>query len=569
MSWTLKIDGAARSLVELDASGATLAKFSFAPDEFKLVSAHSGIAENGDRIELFFGETRKFCGKLFQKKSAHTASGEVFEYEFRGPWQGLREIAYTQEWREKVAINDKVFTVSKSKVILGYDSRGEKIGILKQIEDIINWAKQRGMDFNINLDFENFNIPADEMKDLNCEEAVMRCMRWAPDLIAAFDYSGEGAPTLNIAKRNRLENVELGEKFNFKSISHCERDDMKVENVCIIYERDHVVDGEIWTQSEKEIYPPDANVGGSKSVIHTIKLAGARSGIENCKVVTETLEPNDAEWWKYKFPTLRDSKFTKVEVENVKRETTLPRELVSGTVFEWMMKSAEKETMSAEITCYIGNKKISRKIYSYQCVATNASTYNYSRETVSGREEIAPFGLAKAIYDASSQSFVEGSATIIDAQNPELLGKRISVPQKFEGAVVVSTTLNIFTKTLTVNYGPPRHLYASDISRMFKVARNISAPINTDRSSGISANSGGEEGTSSVQNLFADTLSISELEISDPEDFESKITLSLYDIEEEDDEKKLDIKLRKILVSKDGKPAYAYILMSQPFPLDS
>ena len=157
-----------------------------------------------------------------------------------------------------------------------------------------------------------------------------------------------------------------------------------------------------------------------------------------------------------------------------------PNELTEGQIADWMGFSAQRITISAKanITHRNGNVIKDHPI-TYQCIATNAVTGSYSKQTVSALAEPVPAGLATFLYDAVSVLQYEGELTLQE----EDVSASLSVGNLFNltggnltewatmSAMVQSITENLDTGETTVEFGPPKHLSAGELVDLLRINR--------------------------------------------------------------------------------------------------
>ncbi len=562
--WTIKIKGNEFPLEDLKLKTATLNLRTLAADTLKISSTKEFDFEESDSVSLFLNGVCKFSGVCTSLKTSHFSQKKSSEATFKNAWSFLEEIPYTQDWQ--ALLDDAQATSSQkiSRVILGQNKSGEKIPASEQIADILDCANSKGANItttNINISTQ---IPADETSDMSCAQAILRVLKWMPDIVTKFDYSNENSPSLIFEKRSNCEEISI-ENNLIKEISFAKRNDLKIQNVCINYEKTNSVNGSNFKVISRDIYPANSTIGCKNSLMLTVALGGYSQKTQEQKVETSKIEVGDKSWWQSKIPFLNNPKITHFNLRNVTRKSTLPRELLSGNIMQWMLCSLERDTISADIEYYIDNVPAGNEHFSLKILATNASTKTYSRTVTSTKQEPQPTGLAQSIFEATSQTQTEGKCTILNAANLDLFLKNITYKNKLENACVTECNFDIFKNELKLKFGPPKHLYPTDIAELFRTAKTRRASANPQ----IRLN-----GETSKDNIFqySDNVytpmvaeypqDIFKLSITNPEDGTEIIKIDPQDIEEAESE--IEVSLKKLAIVANGEPQEAYFLMSNP-----
>lgn len=565
MKYEIKVNQNSVNPEVLCASKASIAYKSLACDELKIHSKNSSLANFGDFVEVLKDNVRIFAGVCFSKTNSENAKSAETIYIFKNAWLDLMEIPFMQEWNAVNLDSESPLPVNnfKTRTVFGADKTGKKIPISTQLVEVLNYAKQYGANIDFCLGEFSTEIPNDEESDMTCDEALKRILRWSPDAVSYFDYTSE-IPVLHIKKRSELETFDVS-NFAFKNLSYSSREDLKVENVCVIYEKKNSDGGQTFEAFTKDVYPKNANAGGKKSLVMSVQLGGYSCHVQNQKITTENIDVKDNAWWVKRIPFLSDTKITKFNIKNVRRNSSLPRELKSGNISEWMLKSLEYDRITCEVEYEMGDERKGVKTFSLKLLATDASTQNYSRLVYSSLEESTPKGLAQAIYEATNVAITQGSAQFICGLPREILGKNISWNGKFENAIVASLNLNLVSGFASVEFGAPSHLYPSDLAQLFRINRSRKVSESNARvqpkARGLSIDSSENLSDSHIVEV-GDVLS--RFIVKDPIDPDSKsISIDIGDIDEEDSNVKL--KLRKIVVCENGEAKYAYVLMSNTF----
>ncbi|MBR4597775.1 MAG: hypothetical protein IKO42_05200, partial [Opitutales bacterium] len=455
-------------------------------------------------------------------------------------------------------------TQTSARVILGQNSSGEKISAAAQIQDIVACANARGANISLAPMSIQAQIPADETADITCAQAVLRVLKWLPDVVSHFDYSAQ-TPALIFQKRADLQTLDIS-SLAIKNISFKKRRDLKVESVCVNYEKTNTVNGSNFKEIERDVYPQNASIGGKNSLVLTVPLGGYSQKTQHQKVETQEIQTSSQSWWAGKVPFLNNPDISGFVVRNISRNSTLPRELTSGNIMDWMLCSLERDSISADIEYFIGGNSAGVESVKINLLATNARSTTYSRTLSTSIEEPVPSGLAQAVYEASNAPQTEGSCEIANAGGECAICKKIAYANELENACAVESRLDIFKNSLKIKFGPPKHLYPDDISELFRTATIRKVPQNPQIRL---------TGETSKDNIFkySDseympivtryTKGRHKLEIEYPDGGDAAVLIDPLDIDENDDAGV--VSLKKMLIVENGEPRYAYFLMGEPF----
>ena len=425
----------------------------------------------GDTVEVFDSNRRIFRGKISQTTAAESGARDAVKILAKNAFEELEQIVYQQNI---MAYSNGILAVRKtSRVVLGKTKAGAKISLAKQAKDIIDYAAGLGADLRAGTIDIDADMVFDECRDISCAEALCRVLKWSPSCRLFFDYSGTGAPTVNIIKRSSLENVSvethggLVKKYSAKS-----RDDLSVNAVSIKYERESSVGGDTYLEFFEDNYPQNAATE-KKAIVMNVELAGAKSAIESTTIKTQTIRPESKQWWKDHVAFLAD--IDDFEIGEYSREGTLGYELVEGCISPSVNCRYERDTVKAQINYIDEFGSGISKNFAVKMLTTSAQTGTYTRRTLSQTTEPVPTGLAKAVYAAASPILYDGYVQIIGGKSGDFFGKCLSLKVKGTPITaptpVYATEENLGEDTLIVKFGPSKHLYPDNIVELFRINR--------------------------------------------------------------------------------------------------
>lgn len=563
MSWSIKISGESFSLSEIGASGCVLKLKSLACDELSVTLPTPKLAQLNQELELFSGSKRKFRGRCSDISAKISGNKRSYIYTFKNAWLDLRELPYLQEWlcvySTDSAYNPSKVFKARNLFGLGYD--GTRLNSASHIAEIIDYAQTKGVSLELGACEADVQFPAYEARDLTCEQALLRILRWSPDIVSYFDYSQE-TPVLNLKKRASLAEKSL-DGLKLKSLQYAPCRDLQVGSVNIIYERTHTIDGESYSSCETDFYPPNAQSDAKNCLSFTVELSGRKANTLVQKIETENIEVDSTDWWKSKAPFLKEFEGCEISIASIKRVSSLPRELVSGTVMEWMLKSVERDIITANVSVSKDGSKILTKRVCIKLVATDASSQTYSSVSVSQQSEPTPTGVAKNMYEAMCDLQYKGSLSLIDESGEDFTPSRVTLASKFNNAVVCESNLDILSKNLTLKFGPQKYLQGDEFAELFRIPKLQNPASSTVRNSAKEIKDAPIE--LSPNNNQTDTQSfdseINFLDLIHPEKNSTEIVLDPKLIEREN----LTMQPRKYAVVHNSRLAYAYILSTEPF----
>ena len=480
MAYTLKIGNTEACISAWKVSEFKIGFANASRDTVKIRLADSSLfapVAVDDILELFKDGTRVFRGRITKAPETNSAKAANICIEAASPWLDLDRIVYQQAWASLPDSSEgtTVSSVMRSKVVLGQNPQGNAFDVEAQLRDILNYAADAGADLQIGTISVSANMLQDEACDISCAEALLRVLKWIPNTSAWFDYSGSGAPSLNIAARANLECATLNAKSGLvKNLSVSPRPDLAASGVSVKYERENSRNGYVWTTVEEDCWPPDFNSAQRNAIVMSVDLNGCKCTSQSYTVKCETIQPDSVAWWRNRVPALSDA--TSIVIKSHTRVSALARELTEGTLDSRLNFEAEDDTVTALLEYTESDGTKASKTVGVKIVATNAASGTYTVWETSQYAETKPAGLPKAIYDAVCGLQYEGSAEIISALPSRFSGKRLNITG-FDStwqtmkAPVVSMTWDIFAETLKLRFGPPKHLYPDAISELFRINR--------------------------------------------------------------------------------------------------
>lgn len=561
MTTLLKISNNTYEIKSINAISCSLKRKNLSADELAIeVLENSPIAQSvyDSKIELWQNNRRTFAGRISKILNSNMHDKQSVKIIAKNAFNELSQIIFQQP----INYNGVIDTTQRyrSKVILGATSNGTKKSIENTAKEILTYAISKGADFQIGkIDIDN-DLLFDECIDITCADALCKILRWAPGCAVFFDYSVNGSPAINIQKRSSLKDVEIDTTAgNVKQYSANRRDDLVINAVEIKYERTNKIDNNTYLDYLEDVYPEELT-DARKTIVMNVELAGSKTTSQTNVITTEPIRTDLKSWWKKHVSLLAD--LDDFEIIQTSRNGNLPNELTEGSITEKMNCSVETDSITGEFSYRDENDSEVRKTISIKMVTTSASTGTYNWHSLKEYAEQPLTNLAKTIYQATSMLQFEGNIEILNTNADLYFGKNISINSKTKNIVdkmpAYFVEENLFTKTINIKFGPPKHLYPDDISELFRINRSRTiSTLSVDFDTGIIRPStivvGGK--TASTQNQDIST-NYSRFVISSDM---GKIDINSNDVPNGD-----TAKLNEVLVCYNGALCSAKIISTTP-----
>ncbi|MCW1926275.1 hypothetical protein OKA05_27220 [Luteolibacter arcticus] len=514
MSATWAINGTALSALGLEFAGGTFNTGTRSIMSLRRVVDMDAaeILPWGTAVTLTRNGTAFFQGKVNSLPTSATGTSEGQEIDIVDAWQDLEDTIYKEEWPAGSS------SVMLPIAILGRKSNGAECTDAEQIAEAVNYAADNGVAIQMGSIPAGLPLWQSEVRNVTCAEVIRLSLRFHPDWVPWIDHS-TSPPTLNFTPRasmaTRTIDIDEGQT---ESVNITRRDDLKPEAVQILYLNATIIDGQTFRDWIEDIYPAPAT--GPRVISNVIELAGGQMQFQKQRIQTRTI-PTDAEevreWLKKKYPPIKDipdaafttfhtantlipdeldedlpppvnPRATRIEREEDDDAEDFPRELVSGSIEDWMRRKVGKVhidfgiTISATATAE--ERKLLEPIEAMQgktVTATNAITKVYKGITQWVAPEAAPSGIAAAIYNSLSAYQFEGSITTVmeDVSGDRFHGCKLNITGgKGEwatmNAMVHSVSFDIATGATTISVGPAPFLAAQDMLELRRLLRGRS-----------------------------------------------------------------------------------------------
>ncbi|MCW5557321.1 MAG: hypothetical protein KIT22_05750 [Verrucomicrobiae bacterium] len=519
-TWTAEYDGVIKTLAEWGMSQPRRLLQSLGVDTFECLAPAlpvdgEPIWAPGATVVIRRDGVAEFIGTVQRVPVFATSQIEGQRYQLANAWSDLDSLVYQQEWYLQVDPahpEESLVGGLQSRVVLFQGINGVKLSIGAQVADVVAYAASCGVQIQLAADVAAalpITPPFDEGLDLTCGEVIRKVLRWVPDAITWWDYTTT-PPTLNVGRRGALLAVDVSlQGPPLASLSIIPRHDLLAPGVVLKYERTHSLDGVIWREVVRDVYPAGADERVPGTVVATIDLEGSSVTHSSATIVTRPFAPATVEWWREREPTLRDPyiavtrldpNFTITDESGYEMGPALPEhddtwmawtnEVVKGQIAPWMLgpgKVAVSATVSTQCdTAYappgwdvqaLRQNKHGQPL-SARVTLTNLASGTYKTIESATEAEDVPVGIAQEIWAAAGTLQYEGSLTVMaeEVLATPSIGHRLNItggrPEwASANALIQSVDDDIEAGARTVNFGPPSQLGPADLVELLRFNR--------------------------------------------------------------------------------------------------
>jgi hypothetical protein len=424
-----------------------------------------------DPVEIRFQGVTRFVGTARLVRFLRSGRSRQLVVTVDGAGTCLTRMACSQDWKamaseEAEALSD----VSSARVILGQAADGTACSAEASLAAIVQRAVAAGAPIQFGMAAMPVTLPADEMHDLTCQQAIFRVLRHAPGVCQWMDY-GAATPTVHFGQG---AGVDLPVRIEEDDV--VARPDLACPGVRVEIEVSGTIDGE---QYRRIIIQEAGNVNDPDAVHLQLSLAGSSSDrvVLNFDVETEDIpDPLDDEaWWQARHPLLKDLDVADITIIDAGRwfdgalitdAADFPRRSLSPLAdVTGAGKHGRVEVFKAtvDIIKRDGANNIISKQHAVpiemECVTTDAVTKTYrvtqSASGVTG--EAIPTNLAAELLALWSGVYQEGSASFAAADLWPSPGMIV-----LGNTPIQTVSVDSATNTCTVTFGPPQRDQQAD-----------------------------------------------------------------------------------------------------------
>lgn len=499
--WTISQGGSQKTFDSLGIEDASLVFRSQAPDmlSFTVLTDYDSDALWAylDDVTVQRDGSTWFVGKAMEPRRVGTSGRESITYTIVGPWFQLERITYQQTHARLYSAS--LTTRTNSRVILGTDTDGDRLNSQEVITEVVDYALSVVSGFlQLDNDSRAVEFPYEEMSSLSCAEAIKRALRWSPDVVTWFDYTTT-PPTLHLDERGDLASADL--VIADVVISQNEirpRPDLVRDRVEVKFEYVNSFDGDQYTTIVEQVAGTDST--GLKTLVLDYQLQGNTFVVQEQAVRAETIQKDSAAWWKKRHSklvnatvsTIANDSQTAVDDGEANDGTSYSRQLITGSIADWMSQGTCKQEIVADVTYTpAGGVQTTEKL-SLTITGTNATTKTYRKVNLTQEAEPEPTGLAQAILDSIETLHYEGSVDLAEdeAGATRYLGNVLNISGgrtawETMDAMIVEESLSLGGGRTRLTFGPPRYLAPDQLFALSRQTRERRAGDATARSSAV------------------------------------------------------------------------------------
>ena len=199
MSWIIKgeagktLDTTARAFADLNISGCVLKFQSLAGDQLTWTAeaadatgAGTLVPDMGQIVELWWDTTRKFRGHV----TGIRVGMKQIQITIDGPWWWMERTNLTEVMADATGVS-----AERHSYVFPLQS------LATDISSLMARAVTNGVPMTAGSVAAMYTVPQMTLTEQSVANALALLMAWCPDSVAWFDYSGSGAPTLNVTRR--------------------------------------------------------------------------------------------------------------------------------------------------------------------------------------------------------------------------------------------------------------------------------------------------------------------------------------------------------------------------------
>lgn len=448
----------------------------------------------GEAVTITRDGSTYFKGTCRVVSKSGEGNGEGQDYLVEDAWADLERTTYQEAWLTTSG------SVDTPLVILGVNAAGTRITLGQQIEEVITYANAAGIAIQLGSVPTGMMLWPTEANGMSCAEVIRESLRYHPDWIPWIDHTTSPHPTFNVTPRSTATARSVS-AIGCVAVNVIKTDARIPDRVRIVYQTADQIGDDIKRKVSVDKYPTGGADGGPGVLSTVVNLQGVNATIQKQQVQTRTIptaDSSDADkkaWLKLKFPalkTLADADFdvsswtssviaeTETPPDPINPEATrlggpaetliltdIPRELVKGSVHEWMRKKVGQVRIDwyhAETgTATDAEIKLLKKVpLGVTVTATNAVTKIYKGISSWTPAAAAPSGVAQAYYETITNGCqYQGGITIIadDVNSGYYHGCKLNISDGVTGwasmaAPIHRVASDYKTRQTSIEFGP-------------------------------------------------------------------------------------------------------------------
>jgi hypothetical protein len=451
-------------------------------------------------------DVKFFVGKVRAVPKSASAEHEGHDYIVEDAWAEMERTVYQEPW----SVSDA--SVLMPRCFLGVNAAGERINVGEQIGEALDFAVGSGVSIAKGSVPDGMLLWPTEVDGMSIAEVIRTSLRYHPDWIAWIDHTTT-VPTFNVTLRASADAMSLActdcEDFDIADLQ-----DRLPDVVRIVFVTATEVDGEVYRNVSVQKFPTGGADSGPGVMSVTVDLQGVRASINKQQVQTRHIPTTLADstlsakaWLKLKYPVIKDISDDKLDLGEWERAvvpeteeqpepinpaatrlagtttTHLPRELVKGSIFEWMRKRIGQVRVSWTLEAGPGAtedeiERIAKVPKGVTVRATNAITKIYKGLASWSPPEDAPAGIAASYYNTIRNGCrYEGSVSLITSDlTGRWHGKKLNITGGAAAwatmaAPIHSVRWDAQSERASISFGPTPEFAFHDYHEYLKLLR--------------------------------------------------------------------------------------------------
>ena len=455
---------------------------------------------HGSTVTVKRDGAKWFVGKVRSIPKSGSASTEGHDYLIEDAWAELERLTYQEPWL--IRQSDYAGAIYSPTVILGMDSSGTRINVGQQIAEVLAFAVSQGVSIAAGTMPTGMTLWPSEVVGQSCAAIIRDCLRYYPDWIPWIDPT-TSTPTFKVTPRASASQINL-DVTSCTDLQVTKTQDRVPTGVRIVYTTANVVssggEDSVYRNVAFDQYPTVSTealklAAGPGVLVTTVELAGMQMQVQKQQIQTRDLPTTSGDaidYLKLKYPVIKDIDESKINVtawttlvipsgdteadaidSKIPRvpgsnRSDLPRELVKGSVTEWMRKKVGRVLVEMTVEADSSaseeeKKKIESLPPHFSVTATNATTKIYQGVSSFTAPGAVPTGIAQAFYETLVNGcYYEGSLTLVGEElttfnfggsKLNLTGSAITAWASM-GAPIHSVTQDLQSGRTVINFGP-------------------------------------------------------------------------------------------------------------------
>jgi hypothetical protein len=456
-----------------------------------------------------------FQGKIHSNPVRASGAVEGQSLEISDAWADLETMVYQEPW----ALGSGSVLLPRAVLGIGWNSvseEWERITAGAQIREVINYAIANGVDIQLgSLPTGELMIPS-EVSNVTCVEMLRACLKLHPDWIPYLDHSTT-PPTFHVVPTGTATaaSFPVDGSGQVEAFQVVHRTDLLPDSVRVVYELATTIDDEVYRNVVVDKFPVSGPDAGPRVIMATIPLAGMQMQIQKSRIQTRTIPTGtgaaaDAYVIK-RFPAMAavdpdhfvvtqwdrtvvadpdpmpdpiSAQAPKVALDDPDDPDELPRELLKGTLEDWMRRKSGTVRIDMKVVPLAGATDAERAaIKSLPCgftvTATNATTKIYKGISQWVAPETVPTGIAQETYQAILAAMTyQGTVTLTDADvgATSYHGRNLSLtggPAAWATmkAPIHSVDFDVVNGRVEIGFGPIPALAPADFLELQRILR--------------------------------------------------------------------------------------------------